>query len=747
PVGHISASARPSDAVHMLQINVAMKFGKELKGCQVEKYRGYYLQYKLLKNQLKKSLQRQSSLELLLHQSSDQFGTDAAESTFLSSLESDITKVETFLTSKGYQIKNTCFALIDLAVNVEEAIKSGNTEIEKVLLKKLSEKTDEMCEEVDELDKFRQLNYIAVSKIVKKAAKNLGARNFSQAEHVSRLRGSIWQRPLENLVLPLLSQTYSLLRGQKNSEQAWVPPQTFERSTKKYWVKRADLVKLNLLLVKHLPILLFGQKKTLRDLRMDFLADKSLEHSTWITSVYYDSDQHTLYGKRLQREEGARLLRLRWYGLSPEKSIFVERKTHHEAWVGEGSLKERFELKTKHAANYFNKDYDIWESLQEKIVKGELSQESAEKAAVLAREVKTMHTELNLKPSVRSVYKRTAFQLSDSNKVRVTLDTSLHLSDETNLPEKQLWRNMDEHLDCTAICAFPYNILEIKLQDAAPPFIQHLLEGGMLTEVTKFSKFLSGCAILHPGKLSMLPHWMDDAAVLEAIASNTSDYNSFPAKEDCVRPAVLMPYSPEPSVSPQKVPNEALLEAENLSALRSGDSAQDGRGVSPYSHRHPHLILPQTRPLKSASVDSAFLGYPSKRASSPGNLASAAPMLEMDTGRSTSTNGWSKYLPPCCRWRNQSTSKVKVLAARTVAKIEPKTYFANERTFIQWLSAAALLVSLSIILVGEGGDTARTCGFLVMPVAAADPWTQRTVQATAGGSEVHVCGGHRAPSP
>jgi SPX domain protein involved in polyphosphate accumulation len=38
------------------------------------------------------------------------------------------------------------------------------------------------------------------------------------------------------------------------------------------------------------------------------------------------------------------------------------------------------------------------------------------------------------------------------------------------------------------------SILEIKLQDVAPPFIQELLDGGMLTEVTKFSKFLSGCA-------------------------------------------------------------------------------------------------------------------------------------------------------------------------------------------------------------------------------------------------------------
>jgi len=53
-----------------------------------------------------------------------------------------------------------------------------------------------------------------------------------------------------------------------------------------------------------------------------------------------------------------------------------------------------------------------------------------------------------------------------------------------------------------------------------------------------------------------------------------------------------------------------------------------------------------------------------------------------------------------------------------VAKIEPKTFFANERTFIQWLSAATLLVTLSILLLGSDLTYARTCGFVVMPVAA-----------------------------
>lgn len=37
------------------------------------------------------------------------------------------------------------------------------------------------------------------------------------------------------------------------------------------------------------------------------------------------------------------MIRFRWYGSEPSR-VFVERKVHHEPWVLQCSLKERFEL-------------------------------------------------------------------------------------------------------------------------------------------------------------------------------------------------------------------------------------------------------------------------------------------------------------------------------------------------------------------------------------------------------------------
>ena len=42
------------------------------------------------------------------------------------------------------------------------------------------------------------------------------------------------------------------------------------------------------------------------------------------------------------------------------------------------------------------------------------------------------------------------------------------------------------------------------------------------------------------------------------------------------------------------------------------------------------------------------------------------------------------------------------LSSREPVQVEPKTYFANERTFIQWISAALLLLTVSSIMMGSG---------------------------------------------
>jgi hypothetical protein len=67
----------------------------------------------------------------------------------------------------------------------------------------------------------------------------------------------------------------------------------------------------------------------------------------FVSAVYFDSSGLDVYHTRLAREDGARLVRVRYYGprqTGPEgqqQPVFVERKTHRERWTGERSVKVR----------------------------------------------------------------------------------------------------------------------------------------------------------------------------------------------------------------------------------------------------------------------------------------------------------------------------------------------------------------------------------------------------------------------
>lgn len=65
-----------------------------------------------------------------------------------------------------------------------------------------------------------------------------------------------------------------------------------------------------------------------------------------ITSIYFDTPEFYCYKTRMEKHEGASLIRIRWYGNEKPKEgeeVFVERKLHHESWVREQSTKVRRE--------------------------------------------------------------------------------------------------------------------------------------------------------------------------------------------------------------------------------------------------------------------------------------------------------------------------------------------------------------------------------------------------------------------
>ena len=63
--------------------------------------------------------------------------------------------------------------------------------------------------------------------------------------------------------------------------------------------------------------------------------------------------------------------------------------------------------------------------------------------------------------------------------------------------------------------------------------------------------------------------------------------------------------------------------------------------------------------------------------------------------------------------------QIETAAPTSIQKVEPKTFFANERTFIHWLHMAVLLsgVASGILAFSQPGSFSQWYGVMLLPVS------------------------------
>jgi len=292
-------------------------------------------------------------------------------------------------------------------------------------------------------------------------------------------------------------------------------------------------------LVKHLPYLIFGASQTEQEKLLDPFAlldldpvvfdgfdDQSamgayrgdMEESQLLSSVYFDSPDAVSYQERIRREEGARLLRFRWYGennMEPDKDIYIERKIHHEGWGSDQSAKERSILPQKVVSDYMSGKFDIDAFYEQMAREGAVSDKARKAMKSICVEVDDMIQQKKLQPIIRTSYYRCAFQLATDNKVRISLDTQMSLLNEFREGRQgsDAWcLTSSDRLSKDEIYRFPFAILEIKLQNVSetPLWLRQTLADVGAVQVHKFSKFQHAMAFLHPERVPILPHWHQD---------------------------------------------------------------------------------------------------------------------------------------------------------------------------------------------------------------------------------------------
>ncbi|PQE18709.1 hypothetical protein CJF30_00009727 [Rutstroemia sp. NJR-2017a BBW] len=469
---------------------IVMKFGEQLRSSVIKEYEWYYIAYDELKEKLKTPYVTQPTKDNPNPPRKE--WTEENEGEFIDLMEAELDKVHTKQKLKaieiGRRIANATAEVNDVVSRLDSRGPERNdgliesdvpTEEEFMLLE---EDLSDIIADVHDLAKFVQLNYTGFQKIIKKHDRKV------QALH----KANILQKQTKWMLKPVFATRLKAKPFFKDNYDA-------------------DIVKLSKLYDLHLPVLVFNASK-------EFEAKDSA-----ITSIYYDNpDTWELYEGRLKKTEGAEAIRLRWYGGMDTEQIYVERKTHREDWTGEKSVKARFGMKEKNV-NAYMKGELLPAAIFEKARKeAKRSAKQLDEEERLAKEVQYAVIKKGFVPVCRSFYNRTAFQLPADARVRISLDTELTMVREDNLGRRRCgdnWRRMDIGIDYPFsqlppedVERFPYAVLEVKLQTQAgqepPEWVRDLIGSHLVEAVPKFSKFIHGTATLFPDRINLIPFWM-----------------------------------------------------------------------------------------------------------------------------------------------------------------------------------------------------------------------------------------------
>ena len=497
---------------------VVMKFGEQLRTSVIKEYQWYYIDYDGLKAQLKTPyVPKENGAKAKREE-----WTSENEEKFIHTLYEELEKVHTKQKVKASEIARRIAASEREVKEVVERLNNQGprradggsdapTEEEFMLLE---EDLSDIIADVHDLAKFVQLNYTGFRKIIKKHDKQTGWH--LKPAFATQLKTKSFFTDNYDADIIKLSKLYDIVRTRgnpvKGDSAAGGSQGSFIRNTTKYWVHPDNITELKLIILKHLPVLVFNASKEF---------DKK---DAAITSIYYDNPETwPLYEGRLKKTEGAEAIRLRWYGGMDTETIFVERKTHREDWTGEKSVKARFAMKEKNV-NAYMKGEILPEQIFEKARKdGKKPKKAIDDDERLAKEVQYSVLKHGYVPVCRSFYNRTAFQLPADARVRISLDTELTMVREDNLDGRKRsgdnWRRMDIGIDwpfsqlpAEDVERFPYAVLEVKLQTQTgqepPAWVRELISSHLVEAVPKFSKFIHGTATLFPTRIHLLPFWM-----------------------------------------------------------------------------------------------------------------------------------------------------------------------------------------------------------------------------------------------
>ena len=565
---------------------------------------------------------------------------DTAEEKFFKQLESEVDKIGNFTAEVVEKLRSRLFGL---QKRLHDSVEDVNSSKDEML-----QEAQRIGDEFLNLEKYVNLNYMAFHKILKKHDKMLPHSPCRQF-YISHLHNQPWVQGSFADLLVTLGNVYAEIRGD-------AVPHTEEDdhpgySTNKYWLYVTDISKVKHMILPHLPVYQFDEN--------EYTGDSQL-----VNSVYLDNSSLEVYHNRLEEHPNSVAIRLSWYGSQEPVEVHVQRKLLKDSLVDEDNVNHEFILPEKMIVPFIDGDLQLSEAVDFWKSKG-YSQDQIEKNSELFEEVKKIVDSKQLKPTIRTQYMRTYFQIPFDPTVRIKLDTNICMFKENPedgpscLSAGRWYRDPSLPIHRTEITRFPHAVMELKLAlpegQETPAWVQELVEFGKLEDVSRFSKHLHGITTLFPDMVQSVPYWVDRESVRASMLISAPDQS-----------VDLAPNARDKMAKREK-PRKGGKDGDLLTPLLPKESIVD---------EHP-------QETKKIYKTPAFLE-------------------------------WWFSKPPM-----ESRPRIPGVVQE---KIEPKTYFANERTFLAWLHMALTMGSIATAMIGvstgSSDDSSTTLiAMVLLPVA------------------------------
>ncbi|CAK5268319.1 unnamed protein product [Mycena citricolor] len=535
----------------------------------------------------------------------------------------------------------------------------------------------------------------------------------------------------------------------------------FVRQTTKYWVHPDNLVPLKLAILRHLPVLVFNAEKEFEvkdaaitsiyfdneDLELYLGRLEKTEGAEAIRLRWYgDMDTKTIFVERKTHRED-------WTGEKSVKARFPIKEHLVNAFLrGEYTVDAEFQelvKKGKKTQQEVDSMIQLANEVQYAVLTRKLQpvmrsfyNRTAFQLPGDARVRISLDTELTM---VRE----------DNWDGRTRAGDNWRRTDiGIDYPFEQLQAD-DKEL-------FKYGVLEVKLQtqfgQEPPEWVMELVQSHLVEAVPKFSKFIHGCATLLPNRVDLVPFWLPqmDTDILKP------DMGYLAVIERPAQPSTLSSTRQgsdhEASGSQSPIDDDEGKKKNAYNEPESEGEEDEERDLAPARDEHKvtglsdkevqeavayreHMLKAKAEPNgrgRATAKDDGVSGSPTKAISIPPkpralSIDPLAPSLAFDTTLRDRLEGERKAasmrgnpdeegdddneehadraededeeddpLIPTRFDERQLSRDVRAPPGKRISvpvRIEPKVYFAAERTFLKWLNNAVFIGTIATTLL------------------------------------------------